>query len=232
MATKLSEGVKKLLEAPNFANLATLMPDGSPQVTPVWVDFDGTHVLVNTAEGRQKPRNVRHDPRVAVSVFNHENPYSYAEVRGRVVEITAEGAEEHIDALDFLARVIAHIPEPRLHLIHYLGHYSNVARGRRRKARDPQLSTGCQQRPSHNEPDDGLSPAQRQAQRRAWARLIKRVYEVSPLICARCGSEMEILSVILDPKVINKILDHLSSKGIKPGRGPPEQPAESATAPF
>jgi PPOX class probable F420-dependent enzyme len=99
MAVKISEGVRKLLEAPNFANLATLMPDGSPQVTPVWVDFDGTHVLVNTAEGRQKPRNVRHDPRVAVSVFNHENPYSYAEIRGRVVEITADGAEEHIDRM-------------------------------------------------------------------------------------------------------------------------------------
>ncbi len=99
MTAKISEGVRKLLEAPNFANLATLMPDGSPQVTPVWVDFDGTHVLVNTAEARQKPRNVRRDPRVSISVFNHENPYSYAEVRGRVVDITAEGAEEHIDRM-------------------------------------------------------------------------------------------------------------------------------------
>lgn len=99
MTAKISEGVRKLLEAPNFANLATLMPDGSPQLTPVWVDFDGTHVLVNTAEARQKPRNVRRDPRVSISVFNQENPYSYAEVRGRVVEITAEGAEEHIDRM-------------------------------------------------------------------------------------------------------------------------------------
>jgi len=99
MPVKISEGVRKLLEAPNFANLATLMPDGSPQVTPVWVDFDGSHILVNTAEARQKRRNVRQDPRVAVSVFNQQNPYSYATVRGRVVEITHEGAEQHIDRL-------------------------------------------------------------------------------------------------------------------------------------
>jgi PPOX class probable F420-dependent enzyme len=99
MAVKISEGVRKLLKEPNFASLATLMPDGSPQVTPVWVDFDGTHILVNTAEGRQKPRNVRHDPRVAVSVYNHQNPYSCATVRGRVVEITEAGADEHIDRM-------------------------------------------------------------------------------------------------------------------------------------
>jgi PPOX class probable F420-dependent enzyme len=99
MAAKISDGVKKLLEAPNFAQLATLMPDGSPQVSTVWVDFDGTHIVVNTAEARQKPRNVRRDPRVAVSIYNQENPYSSATVRGRVVEITHEGAEEHIDRM-------------------------------------------------------------------------------------------------------------------------------------
>jgi PPOX class probable F420-dependent enzyme len=99
MPAKISEGVRKLLEAPNVANLVTLMPDGSPQVTPVWVDFDGTHILVNTAEARQKTRNVRRDPRVAISVFNHESPYSYATFRGRVVEITHEGADQHIDRM-------------------------------------------------------------------------------------------------------------------------------------
>jgi PPOX class probable F420-dependent enzyme len=99
MPVKISEGIRKLLEAPNFASLATLMPDGSPQVTPVWVDFDGTHVLVNTAEGRQKPRNVRRDSRVAISVFDQESPYSYATIRGRVVEITHEGADQHIDRM-------------------------------------------------------------------------------------------------------------------------------------
>ncbi len=137
------------------------------------------------------------------------------------------GVEEHIDALDFLARVIAHIPEPRLHLVHYMGWYSNVARGRRRKGRDPQLSTGDGS--ARERPDDGLSPAHRQARRRAWARLIQRVYETSPLTCRRCGSEMEIISVILDTDVIDKILNHLSSKGIEPGRGPP---GKLAAVPF
>ena len=99
MPAKISEGIRKLLEAPNFANLATLMPDGSPQVSTVWVDFDGTHILVNTAEGRQKPRNVRRDPRVAVSIYNQQNPYSSAIVRGRVVEITHDGADQHIDRM-------------------------------------------------------------------------------------------------------------------------------------
>jgi len=99
MSATLSEGVKKLFLAPNFAHLATLMSDGSPQVTPVWVDIDGDRILVNTAEGRSKPRNVRRDPRVAISVHSQENPYSSAFIRGRVVEITHEGADEMIDSL-------------------------------------------------------------------------------------------------------------------------------------
>lgn len=101
MPVQLSESARALLEGPNFAHLATLMPDGSPQVTPVWVDVDadGTHVLVNTAEGRVKPRNVRRDPRVALSVANQENPYQMVSIRGRVVEITHEGADAHIDKM-------------------------------------------------------------------------------------------------------------------------------------
>jgi PPOX class probable F420-dependent enzyme len=99
MAAEMPEKVAKLLEGPNFAHLATLMPDGAPQVTPVWVDYDGTHILVNTAEGRQKPRNVRRDPRVAIDIYDQQNPYYAAWVRGRVVEVTNEGAEELIDKL-------------------------------------------------------------------------------------------------------------------------------------
>ena len=99
MTGEMSEGVRKLFEEANFAHLATLMPDGSPQVTPVWVDFDGRYILVNTAEGRQKPRNIRGDPRVAIDVIRQGSEYAHASVRGRVVEITSEGAEEHIDRL-------------------------------------------------------------------------------------------------------------------------------------
>ncbi|HJS88464.1 MAG TPA: PPOX class F420-dependent oxidoreductase [Steroidobacteraceae bacterium] len=82
-----------------FANLATLMPSGSPQVTPVWVDYDGRHVLINTAEGRQKDKNLQRDGRVALSIMDPENPYRYLEVRGHVAQRTREGADEHIDAM-------------------------------------------------------------------------------------------------------------------------------------
>jgi PPOX class probable F420-dependent enzyme len=82
-----------------FASLATLMPDGQPQVTPVWVDFDGQHVVINTAEGRQKDKNLQRDGRVAMSIMDPDNPYRYLEVRGRVVERTRDGADQHIDAM-------------------------------------------------------------------------------------------------------------------------------------
>ena len=82
-----------------FANLATLMPNGSPQVTPVWVDYDGRHVLINTAEGRQKDKNLQRDGRVAMSIIDPENPYRYLEVRGHIAQRTREGADEHIDAM-------------------------------------------------------------------------------------------------------------------------------------
>jgi PPOX class probable F420-dependent enzyme len=85
-----------LFEKRTFASLVTLMPEGSPQVTPVWCDFDGTHVLINTAKGRQKHRNLSRDPRVALAMMDPDDPYRYLEVRGEVEEITEEGAWDHI----------------------------------------------------------------------------------------------------------------------------------------
>lgn len=82
-----------------FAHLATLMPDGRPQVTPVWVDYDGAYVIINTAEGRQKDKNMQRDGRVALSIMDPDNPYRYLEVRGHVAERTKSGADESIDAL-------------------------------------------------------------------------------------------------------------------------------------
>jgi len=82
-----------------FAHLATLMPNGQPQVTPVWVDFDGRHILFNTAEGRQKDKNLQRDKRVALSMTDPDNPYRYLEVRGQVVERTKSGADQHIDKM-------------------------------------------------------------------------------------------------------------------------------------
>jgi PPOX class probable F420-dependent enzyme len=99
MATQVPETYKDLFEKQAFANLATLMPDGSPQVTPVWCDFDGKNVIVNSAKGRQKDKNLRRDARVALAISDPQNPYRYLEVRGKVVDITENGADAHIDKM-------------------------------------------------------------------------------------------------------------------------------------
>ncbi len=88
-----------LFQKKAFAHLATLMADGNPQTTPVWVDYDGKHVVINTAQGRQKDKNMQRDGRVALSISDPDNPYRYLEVRGRVVERTHSGADQHIDAM-------------------------------------------------------------------------------------------------------------------------------------
>ena len=82
-----------------FVYLATLMPDGKPQVTPIWFNTDGKHILINSAAGRVKDRNMRARPQVALVIADPQNPYRYVQVRGRVVEITQEGADAHIDTL-------------------------------------------------------------------------------------------------------------------------------------
>jgi PPOX class probable F420-dependent enzyme len=96
---QLPEPVRKLFEQPNFGHLATVMPDGSPHVTTVWVDTDGEHILVNTTEGRQKPRNAQRDSRVALDIYDQSNPYRQATIRGNIVEMTTDGADAHIDRL-------------------------------------------------------------------------------------------------------------------------------------
>jgi PPOX class probable F420-dependent enzyme len=95
----LPDALLDLLRRPSPCFLATLMPDGSPQMTQTWVDTDGAHVLINTVETHQKVRNVDRDPRVAVSVSDPENPSRYFAVRGRVVEMTTVGAADHIEDL-------------------------------------------------------------------------------------------------------------------------------------
>ena len=82
-----------------FANLATLMPDGSPQVTPVWFDYSNGVVRVNTAKGRVKARNLKQDAAVALAIVDPDNPYRYIQIRGRVRRCTEEGAGAHIDSL-------------------------------------------------------------------------------------------------------------------------------------
>lgn len=99
MAATIPDNFKDLVQKKAFANLATVMPDGSPQVTPVWFDWDGTHIRVNSAKGRVKDRNMRRAPKVALAILDPENPYRHLAVRGRVVEVTEQGADAHIDSL-------------------------------------------------------------------------------------------------------------------------------------
>ncbi len=82
-----------------FANLATVNPDGTPQVTPVWFDWDGSRLRINTAKGRVKDKNLRRTPAVALTIMDPDNPYRYIQVKGRVANVTESGADAHIDAL-------------------------------------------------------------------------------------------------------------------------------------
>lgn len=95
----IPEQYKDLFQKKAFAHLATIGTDGSPQVTPVWCDFDGTHIRFNTAKGRVKDKNLRRNPKVALAIQDPENPYRYIQVRGRVAEITERGADTHLDSL-------------------------------------------------------------------------------------------------------------------------------------
>ena len=95
----LNDDLLALLRQPSICYIATLMPDGSPQLTQTWVDTDGEHVLINSVEGFQKVRNVRRDPRVAITVADSTNPARYYALRGRVLAISADGAADHIEQL-------------------------------------------------------------------------------------------------------------------------------------
>lgn len=99
MATTIPKTHSDLLDKKAFASLATLNADGSPQVTPVWIDWDGANLLVNTAQGRVKDRNLRRNPKVALSILDPDNPYRYLAVQGRVTKVTTDGADAHIDKM-------------------------------------------------------------------------------------------------------------------------------------
>ena len=99
MPSTFPEKYRDLLQKKTFGAFTTLMPDGSPQTTPVWLDYRDGEIWVNSALGRQKDKNIRRDPRVAIAIPDPDNPYRYVEVRGRVREITQDGADAHIDKM-------------------------------------------------------------------------------------------------------------------------------------
>jgi PPOX class probable F420-dependent enzyme len=95
----IPENFEALFDEKSYGVIATLLPDGNPHLTVVWVDYDGEHVLINTAEGRRKTRNVRRDPRVGLLVIDPDDWFRYVSILGEVTEITEEGAIDHIDSL-------------------------------------------------------------------------------------------------------------------------------------
>jgi PPOX class probable F420-dependent enzyme len=99
MSSIIPDEFRDLFEKKTFGHLATVMKDGTPQVTPVWCDYDGTYVRFNSAKGRLKDKNVRRNPHVAISVQDPEDPYRYITVRGEITEVTENGADDHIDSL-------------------------------------------------------------------------------------------------------------------------------------
>ena len=99
MALVLTDDIKKLLDRPNFAHLSTLMPDGSPQSAPVWIAREGDRILIGTGEGSLKARNTRRDARVALSIVDMDDPYSEAQLRGRVVARRPDGDFKGMDAI-------------------------------------------------------------------------------------------------------------------------------------
>ena len=99
ISREIDDSVKQILTGKNFAFVATLMKDGTPQITPTWIDFDGKSILINTAEGRIKQKNVLRNPSVAISIVDQNNPYIMLTIRGKVSEQTTIGADDHIDKL-------------------------------------------------------------------------------------------------------------------------------------
>ena len=122
-----------------------------------------------------------------------------------------------------------HIPDPRRHLVRYYGWYSNVSRGKRRAALESQVPQTPPALSALPEDDEDRSPEVR-ALRRSWAQMIKRVYEVDPLLCLNCGSEMGVIAFIIDHQVVDQILRHLRRDQSKSERGPPEDRSVEAAS--
>ena len=133
---------------------------------------------------------------------------------------------EPFDPAELLARLLMHVPAPRLHLVRYYGHYAHVARARRRRSSAQAPAKGevaC----NTSSPANGLSRAQRRRLRRGWAQLIRRIYEADPLLCT-CGAQMRILSFLTEPPVVRKVLAHLESSSSEAPRAPPRPELEPA----
>jgi hypothetical protein len=180
-------------------------------------------VFAHPADGRDLEALVRYMMRSPVSLTRLRFTPGAKEViyaRKGADDAGEATGDERIDAEEFVARALVQIPEPRRHLVRYYGAYSNRARGQRRKAEEPLEANGSGEAEEPVPP-----PPERAALRRRWANLIRRVYEVDPLVCPRCGAEMRVIGFITEPKVIKRILDHIRTRD-RVSRSPPQsQPA-------
>jgi hypothetical protein len=185
-----------------------------------------TRVRVEPEDGDGVERLARYIMRPPISLERMEwegaGPVRY---RARLGHASGRGqgreAEELFDAREFLARVLMHVPEPRRHLVRYYGAYSNAARGRRRRAEAGGASVELAPGATSVE-DEAKGCADLRVLRRRWRELIKRIYEVDPLVCPRCQAEMRIIAFIIDHAVVDKILSHLHRKEVERERGPPQ----------
>jgi hypothetical protein len=161
-------------------------------------------------------RLARYLLRAPASVERLELDLEGRSVRYRAKSRGARVGGTTFEVTEFLARLLQHVPEPRLHQVRYYGHYSNVARARRADS-ESGVEVTLESLES-DVPEPGA--AERRRLRRSWAQLIRRIYEVDPLTCTKCGGEMRIVAFLLDPAVVRKILDH---RATRPGRsrGPP-----------
>ena len=185
-------------------------------------------VFVHPRDGREFEALVRYMMRPPVSLSRlHFTPGSH-----EVVYVPKAGHDdieategEKIDAMEFVARVLVQIPDPRRHLVRYYVVYSSAAR-KRKKSAAPAEPSAPDKPPEDAAPPDG---PHRTALRRRWAELIRRVYEVDPLVCPRCGSEMRVIGFITQPALIDRILDHLRKRDKIPR--PPPLSSQSLASP-
>jgi hypothetical protein len=180
-------------------------------------------VFAHPGDGRDFEALVRYMMRSPVSLFRLRFTRGAKEVvyarKGGHDAGEATG-DERIDAEEFVARVLVQIPGPRRHLVRYYGAYSNRARGQRRKAENRLETRGS------GEVEEAVPPPpERAALRRRWANLIRRVYEVDPLVCPRCGARMRVTGFITEPSVIKRILDHIRKRDTASRSPPHTQPA-------
>ncbi|MCG3215434.1 MAG: TIGR03618 family F420-dependent PPOX class oxidoreductase [Candidatus Heimdallarchaeota archaeon] len=121
MEMSIPESIQDLLLGKNFAHVATINPDGSPQVTPVWIDYDKAknEILMNTAKGRKKTRNMFKGAKVAISIQDQNNPYRYLGIQGEIIDLTETGAKEHINKLSmkYMERAIYPLSEGEIRIL-------------------------------------------------------------------------------------------------------------------